>query len=525
VKLQSCVIPGSGYLAPAAMIFAVSMTMIDQTIVAIAAPQIQNDLGLSSTGLQWVINAYLLSLAALFAFGGRLSDTLGHRTTVLAGIGLFAVASALCGLAPGSSGLTEAWMVTFRVLQGAGGALMYPAALAIVVSGCGPRERGRTLAVFFAIAGAFTALGPVIGGLLVQWTWRAIFWINLPIAVIAVGLTLLSGVPAPERRPARDRLDYPGLVLIAAGVAFSVFGFQQSATWGWGAPATGLCVGAGALLLVAFVLVESRTRSPLVRIDIFRIRAFGVDNVVLALATMVFVPLILFISQYARICLAGSVTQTWLILGYFFLGFSIAAQAGGRMLDRSGAKTTVVLGCTCAAAGFGLWAGQVTGLDFGSQRWCVVLTGAGMGLVMGPVNADAVNHASQLAYGEVIGITQTVRNYSGALGLAILGTIMLSITRSRLIGSLVHDGVPRPQAVRRALEIARAGGDHWDGEPSSIQPLIRLDFAYAMSGVLYVMAGLMALAAVVGMVFLRRGFPSDDPVAGPAQGQQLVLAP
>jgi MFS family permease len=117
VKLQSCVIPGSRYLAPAAMIFAVSMTMIDQTIVAIAAPQIQNDLGLSSTGLQWMINAYLLSLAALFAFGGRLSDTLGHRTTVLAGIVLFAVTSALCGLAPGSSGLTEAWMVTFRVLR------------------------------------------------------------------------------------------------------------------------------------------------------------------------------------------------------------------------------------------------------------------------------------------------------------------------------------------------------------------------------------------------------------------------
>src|SRR4051812_25617334 len=144
---------GSRYLVLIAMIFAVSMTFIDQTIVSIAAPRIQADLGLSAVGLQWTVNAYIIALASLFAFGGRLSDTLGHRQMVTSGVVLFAVASAMCGLTPRAPGLTEAWIVTFRVLQGAGGALMYPAALAIVVSTFPLRERGRALALFFAVAG------------------------------------------------------------------------------------------------------------------------------------------------------------------------------------------------------------------------------------------------------------------------------------------------------------------------------------------------------------------------------------
>jgi MFS family permease len=219
----------------AAMIFAVSMTFIDQTIVSIAAPQIQHELGLSSTGVQWAINAYLLSLAALFAFGGRLADTVGHRKMVTLGVVVFAGASAMCGLTPKGS-FAEAWIVTFRVIQGAGGAIMFPAALAIVVQTFALRERGRALAIFFGIAGGLTAVGPVLGGYLTEWTWRAIFWVNIPVALIALILIAVSR-PVTDHRPAR--MDYRGLVLIASGVALSVFGFQQSAIWGWSNPATG----------------------------------------------------------------------------------------------------------------------------------------------------------------------------------------------------------------------------------------------------------------------------------------------
>src|SRR5271168_5331468 len=151
-----------------AMIFAVSMTFIDQTIVSIAVPEIQKELGLTSTGVQWAVNAYLLSLASLFAFGGRLADTVGHTKMVVLGVIVFAFASAMCGLTPTGS-VAEAWIVTFRVVQGAGGAIMFPAALAIVVQTFELRSRGRALAPFFGIAGGLTAVGPILGGYLTEW--------------------------------------------------------------------------------------------------------------------------------------------------------------------------------------------------------------------------------------------------------------------------------------------------------------------------------------------------------------------
>jgi MFS family permease len=194
---------------------------------------------------------------------------------VVLGVIIFACASALCGLTP-SGGGAETWLITFRAVQGAGGAIMFPAAIAIVVATFDLRSRGRALALFFGIAGALTAIGPITGGYLIQWTWRAIFWINIPVAIIALILITISK-PVTEHRPAP--MDYRGLALIIAGVGLSVFGFQQSAIWGWGNPATGGCIAAGVLLLIAFVAVEQRTESPLINVRIFRTRPFLVENI------------------------------------------------------------------------------------------------------------------------------------------------------------------------------------------------------------------------------------------------------
>ena len=220
---------GSKYVALTATLFAVAMTFIDQTIVAIASPSIQSHLALSRSGTQWCVNAYLLALAATFALGGRLADVLGQRRMATIGIIGFAAASALCGATPSSS-LAETWMITFRSLQGVSAALMIPAALAIVVAAFPLHERGRALALFFGISGGLTAIGPIAGGFLTQWTWRAIFWINVPIAVLA--LVLLGAAHVAESR--RDEaIDKVGAVLVAAGMALSVIGFEQAASWGW----------------------------------------------------------------------------------------------------------------------------------------------------------------------------------------------------------------------------------------------------------------------------------------------------
>ena len=492
------------------MIFAVSMMFIDQTIVSIAAPQIQRELGLTSTGVQWAINAYLLALAALFAFGGRLADTMGHRKMVVTGVIVFAGASALCGLTPKGS-LAEPWLVTFRAVQGAGGAIMFPAALAIVVQTFPLHTRGKALALFFGIAGGLTAVGPTLGGFLTQWTWRAIFWVNLPIAIIALALIAVSK-PVTVYRPAR--MDYRGLVLIAGGVALSVFGFQQSLIWGWSNPATWLCIFGGLLLLVVFYFVELRTASPLMEVHIFRIRPFLVENIVLGISTLVFIPTFFFASEYAQISLGKSASQASLVLLYYFLGFVVAAQVGGRMLDRIGAKRPVVLGCALSAVGYGLWAGRVADLTLGSLVWCIVLAGAGMGLMLGPASTDAVNRASRLSYGEATGITQTVRNYAASLGLAILGTVLVTEMRTRTAASLVARGVPSARASTEASRISQSQGGEATG---AIPHFIRVDFADATHSVLIAMSIAMATAAVVALLGLRRGVQveSDPPgIAG-----------
>jgi EmrB/QacA subfamily drug resistance transporter len=496
-------------LVLAAMIFAVAMTFIDQTIVSVAAPRIQSELGLSDTGVQWTINAYLLALAALFAFGGRLADTVGHQRMVVIGVVTFALTSVLCGLTP-ANGLAEGWLIAFRAVQGAGGALMYPAALAIVVDTFEIGERGRALAMFFGLAGGLTAVGPILGGVLVQWTWRAIFWVNVPIAIIALLLIKLSR-PSNTRQPVR--MDYRGLVLIALGVGLSVFGFQQSAQLGWTNPLTSVSVALGAVLLVAFVRVELRTEQPLMEVRIFRDRTFLTENLVLLVAMIAFVPVFFFASEYAQISLAEPASKASVTLLYFFIGFVVAAQIGGRVLDRRGAKRPVVVGSAIAAVAFALWAQRVPDLSLGRQIWCIVLAGSGMGLMLGQANTDALNRAPRHAYGEATGITQTVRNYGASLGLAILGTVLISTFRSDVTHSLIGQGVPSGRAHHVAASLLSGGR----GGASTVPPFIRTDFAHATQLVFWGMAAAMALAGTVALVGLRWGVQAQaaEPLASP----------
>src|ERR1700691_3992689 len=496
-----------------AMIFAVAMTFIDQTIVSIAAPKIQSSLGLSSSGMQWAINSYLLALAALFAFGGRLADTVGHRTMAVLGVIIFAASSALCGLTP-SGAAAETWLVAFRALQGAGGAIMFPAALAIVVQTFDLRSRGRALALFFGIAGGLTAIGPIAGGYLLEWTWRAIFWINIPVALIALALIAISK-PANESRPAR--MDYRGLALIVAGVGLSVFGLQQSSIWGWGNPAIEICIVVGLVILAVFVSVERRTASPLINMKIFSNRPFAVENVILFIAMMTFIPVFFFASIYGQVALGEEPTTASLLILYFFLGFVVCAQIGGRLLDRTGAKRPVVLGCVLAAVGYALWAGKASGLHAGAQVIYIVMAGAGMGFMLGQANTDAVNRASRYSYGEATGITQTVRNYGASVGFAILGTILISEFRSAITSSLTAKGLPGPAAAAEAAKIAQLQGG--SGNPAAIPAFIRADFAGATHDVLYVMAGIMAAAFLVAIRGLTRGVQPDTPDTPDTQAQ------
>ena len=512
-------------LVLAAMVFAVAMTFIDQTIVAIAIPNIQKQLSLSATGSQWVINGYLLALSALFAFGGRLGDVLGRRRLVTVGVIGFAIASACCGATPKGS-IAEAWIIFFRVLQGATAAVMFPAAVAIVVASFPLRERGRAMAIFFGISGALTAIGPISGGYLTQWTWRSIFWINIPVAIVALILIWLSK-PDDERHPAA--LDYRGAVLITGGMGLAVLGLQQSSRWGWSSVATWVSIVAGILLMAAFIRWELRAPAPLLRLGIFTDRGFAVETAVLGLMSIVFIPFFFFASVYAQVSLGKKSSDAGVYLLYFFLGFVIASQIGGRILDRRGAKPAVVLGGALGALGFYLLAGTLTDLNLGKQTTNIMLAGGGLGLMLGVASTDAVNRAPRATYSEVGGITQTARNFGASVGLAVLGTILISQNKTNVTGALTQHGVPQAVAKRVAASFSSGAGGSGGAsgsaaaQPHAIVHSVQVAFAHSTQTVFYIMAGVMAVIFVVAVRWLPRGrveSPEEalaaDPAAGPA---------
>jgi EmrB/QacA subfamily drug resistance transporter len=488
-------------LVLAAMIFAVAMMFIDQTIVAIAIPDLEGDLHLTATGAQWIVNGYLLALSALFAFGGRLADLLGHKRMVLIGVVGFAVSSALCGATP-TGDVGEAWIIFFRIVQGGFAAVMFPAALAIVVGTFELRERGKALALFFAVTGGLTSIGPIAGGFLTQWTWRAIFWINVPVAIVAVLLTLKAN-PANERK--NEPIDYRGTVLVSAGMGLLVLGLQQSSTWGWSSIATWASIVVGILLIVAFWRLQLRIPAPLIRVRIFADRFFAADNAVLFLMSACFIPLFFFASIYSQLVLGYNASNAGLYLVIFFGGFASAAQIGGRMLDKRGAYVPVVAGCLISAVGFYLWAKSMTDASLSKQWYWIVVAGAGQGLTLAPVSTDALNRAPAGSYGEVTGVTQTVRNFGSSVGLAILGTIMISSNKTNLESGLGALGVPSRVADSIAEKISGGAGGAGNA-PGGGRAFDAVQHAYAQTSetVFMVMAGIMLVACIIAALFMSR---------------------
>jgi fucose permease len=246
-------------------------------------------------------------------------------------------------------------------------------------------------------------------------------------------------------------------------------------------------------------------------VRIFTDRAFAVDNVVLFLLMIPFVPMFFFASVYSQVSLAYSASEAGLYLLTFFAGFATASQVGGRILDARGARPAVVVGCALMAVGFALWARELPDLDFSDQWVFIVLAGAGAGLVLGPANTDAINRAPRTSYGEATGITQTVRNFGSSVGLAVLGSILVLENRSNLESSLSGIGIPTKEADKIADAVTQGGGgsSQFAGETSSrakeVFGQIQVDYALASRTVFYAMAGAMAVAFVVALVSMPGG--------------------
>jgi fucose permease len=281
--------------------------------------------------------------------------------------------------------------------------------------------------------------------------------------------------------------------------------------------------------MAAFVGWELRVRSPLLRLGIFTNRGFAVESAVLGLMSIVFVPFFFFASVYAQVSLGKKSSEAGVYLLYFFLGFVIASQIGGRILDRRGAKPAVVLGGAIGAIGFYLLAGKLTDLSLGKQTANIMLAGGGIGMMLGVASTDAVNRAPSSNYSEVTGITQTARNFGASLGLAVLGTILISENMMNVTSALTKNGVPQGIAKRVAASFSSGAGDSGGGsgsaagQPHSLVHSVQVAFAHSTQTVFHIMAGVMAVTFIIALRWLPPGrveAPEEalaaDAAAGPA---------
>jgi EmrB/QacA subfamily drug resistance transporter len=488
-----------------------SMILIDQTVVSVALPSIQRDLDASQTGLQWVVNAYLLALAALVAVGGRLGDMFGNGRMFKLGVAVFIAASAACGLAQ-----SETWIVVARAVQGAGAALMVPATGAIVINAFAPEERGRAMGIYAGISMIFLAIGPLVGGLLTEGiTWRAVFYINLP---IGIGMLVLAAVTLPRDTPEGGAIDWPGLLTLVGGLTALVLALMQSQDWGWGSPATiGLLVAA-AILLPLFCIIEPRVRNRLIELRLFASRNFTVDNIVLAAVEFSLTGLTVFGAIYVQNVLDFSPIGAGLSLLPLTVPLLVLAPLAGRIYDRAGPRGLVGGGVLLVGLGLMWNAALLDEQDYAVLVPGYLLMGVGLALVMSPASTDVMNAAPAALRGEASGVMQTMRQVGGTVGLALMATIVAHIQSDKIESYLESQGESAAQAAQ--LEgILSEGGDAQSAATSQISPDVLNEAQDALvSGIgtaYWVGGAVMVVAAVVALLLLRRVEAVDAPAIDP----------
>lgn len=396
------------------------MVALDNLVVSTALHTLAVDLRANTQELQWFVNAYVLGFACLLMTGAALGDRFGRRLAFVAGIAVFTLASIGCGLSD-----TSAQLITFRTIQGFGAAAVMPLSLTLLSQAVPERLRGMALGVWSGVSGLAVAMGPVVGGAVVDGLdWRWIFWINVPVCVIAVPLVLFA---LRESSLPGVRLDLVGMVLAAAGLCAVVWAIVHGEPDGWTSAKVLGAFTAGAVLLAAFVAWEARTREPMLPLSFYRVRAFTLTNIVSATMYFGVFGSLFLLAQYLQIVPprtpleAGVRTLAWTLMPMF------VAPVAGLLTDKVGGGRLMALGLFLQGVGLG-WINLVTDTDtaYSSLVGPMIVAGIGMGFVFAPTAAVVLDSVAKEHAGKASGANTTVREIGGALGIAVLSTVFVA---------------------------------------------------------------------------------------------------
>lgn len=502
------------WLTLVAVAFGLFMVGLDGSVVSIANPALGRALDASTSDLQWVTNSYLLALAATLILGGKLGDRFGRRRFYLVGVAGFTLASVAIGLS-GSVGA----VVAFRAVQGAFGGLLMPNTLGLLRQVFPPRKFGMAVGIWAMVSSVSTALGPIVGGLLVEHVgWESVFFLNLPVGAAAIVVSALV-LPRGARAPGNDRFDVAGVLLLAAGLVVLVYGVVQGESWGWGSPRTLATLVAGVVVLVGFGWFESRRAHALLPMRLFRSSALTVGTIITVVNFFVMLGVIFFVMLYLQNVRGLSPVEA----GVWTLPLSLASVAasplGAAVTERFGPRVSMPIGMALQAVAAGLMLLWSADSSYAVMWPPFVALGLGVGMVMAASSDAIVGNAPVRDGGVAGGLQATALQVGGALGTSVLVSLISVRVGSSWAGELASAGVSTAQAqgLAGATDVVALGAAPVsDAMPGALRAAVveasRATFVDGLHLAAGVTAALCVLAAVTAAVGVRRGAhePASD---------------
>lgn len=429
------------------------MLLLDTSIVTLALPRIQADLHANLSGLQWTVDAYILPFAVLMLTAGTLGDRFGRKRLFLSGLTLFVIGSAISGFAT-----TLGWLLFGRAVQGVGAAALSPGSLSVLVAAFPePRARAQAIGAWGGISGVALAIGPLLGGVLVQfWSWPAIFLVNVPIGLFALLLTWPN--LAESHNPHARRIDLPGQLLVVAGLTCLVIAIIQGGSFGWTSPLIlGLFLGAG-VFLILFLLVETRMREPLLPLHLFAIRVFSLANVTALIVGFTALSTIFFVAQYFQQVQGYTVLEAGLRTFPVSIGAFLMAPFAGMISGRIGSRLPITLGALMTGGSILLLATNLApNSSYSSLWWILAIMGLGLGLIISPANAAVFSVTPSNRTGLGASMFTTSNEIGNTLGVAVIGVLVLQQFSGNIVSQLIRLGVSRSVSTTIANTVAAAG--------------------------------------------------------------------